>query len=190
MTHGGLSGEQGVTRKTIETISVRHPYRALCTSFCVLRVPHSPYPLCVHACAQRIKSVPMAPNPATLTRADRIFQALLWSDPAASVRSLVERGRTGGCRCAAGPGSPSPSPLALLPHVACDAQHAGTRFNVGRNCAVTFGSDVTREFLSDNRLQLLIRSHEVVPRGYQVRLATLPSPPPLPPSVCDRVCVS
>lgn len=47
-------------------------------------------------------------------------------------------------------------------------QHKGTHFNNARGCAVTWGVDVTENFLKLNKLKLLIRSHECVPKGFQV----------------------
>jgi diadenosine tetraphosphatase ApaH/serine/threonine PP2A family protein phosphatase len=36
-----------------------------------------------------------------------------------------------------------------------------------RGCALCFGADVVDEFLDTNRLQLIVRSHECVPNGYE-----------------------
>jgi diadenosine tetraphosphatase ApaH/serine/threonine PP2A family protein phosphatase len=38
-----------------------------------------------------------------------------------------------------------------------------------RNVGVMFGPDVTAAFLAHNHLQVIIRSHECVPNGTQVR---------------------
>jgi len=46
---------------------------------------------------------------------------------------------------------------------------SGTEFNSARQCAVRWGPDVTRRFLEFNDLELIIRSHEVVDKGFNVR---------------------
>ena len=53
-------------------------------------------------------------------------------------------------------------------NMACWLQHEGTAFNQARNCAVTWGPDVTRRFLRQTSLELIIRSHQVVPGGIQM----------------------
>ncbi len=42
-----------------------------------------------------------------------------------------------------------------------------------RNVGVMFGPDVTAAFLAHNHLQVIIRSHECVPNGTQVRRSLL-----------------
>ena len=46
-----------------------------------------------------------------------------------------------------------------------------TQYNARRHCAVQWGPDVTRRFLKRNGLALVVRSHECVARGLQVRHA-------------------
>ncbi|KAH7365718.1 hypothetical protein KP509_18G042200 [Ceratopteris richardii] len=56
-----------------------------------------------------------------------------------------------------------------------------------RGVAVAFGSDVTKRFLADNNLDLIVRSHEVKEEGYQIehdgKLITVFSAP----NYCDQM---
>ena len=49
-----------------------------------------------------------------------------------------------------------------------DPQHQMGRSPSKRGVGTQFGPDVTKRFLDDNGLELLIRSHEVKDRGYEV----------------------
>lgn len=56
-----------------------------------------------------------------------------------------------------------------------------------RGVSIQFGPDVTSAFLADNNLELLVRSHEVKPEGYEFdhnnKLITIFSAP----NYCDSV---
>jgi len=68
-----------------------------------------------------------------------------------------------------------------------DPQPAPGRAPSKRGTAIQFGPDVTRRFLDDNGLELLVRSHEVKDQGYEVeadgRLITVFSAP----NYCDQI---
>ena len=62
-----------------------------------------------------------------------------------------------------------------------DPQKREGRASSSRGAGVKFGEDVTIEFLHNNNLKTIIRSHECVPKGYEVAhgyRVTSPLPPP------------
>ena len=69
-----------------------------------------------------------------------------------------------------------------------DPKHMPGRAPSKRGVSCMFGPDVTKRFLDDNGLKLLVRSHEVKPEGYEImhdgRCITVFSAP----NYCDQVC--
>ncbi len=57
----------------------------------------------------------------------------------------------------------------------------GYRYNSARGCGSRFGPNITAHFLNKNKLNMIVRSHEVCEKGYDVmhdnRLMTLFSAP-------------
>jgi len=68
-----------------------------------------------------------------------------------------------------------------------DPQVANGRGTSKRGVGQSFGPNITEQFLRENNLELVIRSHEVKPKGYQIehngQLVTLFSAP----NYCDQV---
>lgn len=70
-----------------------------------------------------------------------------------------------------------------------DPQTALGRAPNKRGCGISFGQDVTQKFLKENNLDLVVRSHEVKDKGFEVihngQLITVFSAP----NYCDQVKV-
>ena len=68
-----------------------------------------------------------------------------------------------------------------------DPQEAMGRSPSKRGAGLQFGPDITKAFLDKNGLEMVVRSHEVKPRGYEVmhngRLVTVFSAP----NYCDQM---